>query len=182
MRPVAASVAVVALVAGCAARQPLPPAPPEPTREGLTSVRVLEAPPGAEPPEVVIETLTPAYASNDNQLPEYPDYALEAGCQTGVVPMRVYISDEGNVADVRAVPGRPVTDDQCHSAFWAATCLAVQAWKFAPAFRQRSRPGPDRDGDGNPDFTRWEQTPVTIYLDFEFTFRVVEGKGEVASR
>ena len=55
-------------------------------------------------------------------------------------------------------------------------------WRFSPAYRQTPKPGPDADGDGKPDFSQWEQEAVTIYLDFEFTFQVVEGKGQVLAR
>ena len=96
--------------------------------------------------------------------------------------LRAYIGTDGNVARVASVPGRPVADDQCHSAFWAASFAAVRGWRFSPAFRQTPEPGPDFDGDGRPDITRWKQEPVMIYLDFELTFRVVEGTGQVTAR
>lgn len=177
-----ASLAVLAVAAACGVRQRPPGAGPEATREGETSVRVLTREPAPEPEGVVVETITPAYASDENELPEYPAHALEAGCQQGIVPIRVYVGADGNVERVDGIPDMPVANDQCHSAFWGATCIAVQDWRFAPAFRQRSVPGLDFDGDGQPDFTRWEQTAVRIYLDFEFTFRVVDGKGEVRTR
>jgi len=99
-----------------------------------------------------------------------------------VVPVRVHIGADGNVASVRSVPHHPIADDPCHSAFWVAVYTAVSGWKFAPAFRQTPMAGPDHDGDGRPDFTRWHQTAIAIYLDFEFLFSVVAGKGEVRSR
>jgi outer membrane biosynthesis protein TonB len=156
---------------------------PASIREGVTSVRVLEADSAKAPPaDEVAERITPAFASDDNKLPVYPAHALEAGCQQGVVPIRVYVGTDGNVASIRSIPDRPVPDDECHFAFSAATYATVLAWRFAPAFRQTPKPGRDIDGDGRPDLTRWEQTPIMIYLDFEFTFRVVEGKGDVQTR
>jgi hypothetical protein len=170
------------VLAGCASRLP-PPAPAPSAREGRTSVRVLESSSRPEPPpDAVVERITPAFASDQNELPEFPDYALKAGCQHGVVPVRLYVGADGNVAGVHPIPGRPVVDDQCHSALWAATCGAVQKWRFSPALRQTPRPGPDLDGDGRPDFPLWEQRPIMIYLDFEFTFDVVEGRGVVQAR
>ena len=53
-------------------------------------------------------------------------------------------------------------------------------WKFSPSHRMTAVPGPERDGQ--PGLTRWEQTPVAIYLDFEFVFEVVAGKGIVRSK
>jgi hypothetical protein len=168
--------------ASCAHPRPAAPAPTI-SREGTSSVRLLrdEQPPTAPPPPDA-PTITPAYASDDNRLPEYPPYALEGGCASGIVPIRVVVGKDGNVAGLKPIPNRPVADDQCHSAFWASTCAAVQRWRFSPAYRQTTRPGPDVDKDGRPDFRAWDQTPVTIYLDFEFTFRVVEGRGEVRSK
>jgi len=29
---------------------------------------------------------------------------------------------------------------------------------------------------------RWEQSPITIYIDFEFSFQLVHGKGVVHTR
>lgn len=183
MRLSAAVLGSTLLCAACAARQAPPVAGPAATRQGSTSVRVLESDSKApQPGEAVAETITPAFASDENKLPEYPAYALKAGCREGTVPIRLHIGEDGNVARVSAVPDRAVADDACHSAFWAATYGAVRAWRFAPAFRQVPRPGADIDGDGRPDYTRWEQTPIMIYLDFEFSFRVVEGKGRVSSQ
>jgi hypothetical protein len=169
--------------AGCAARQTPPVEPPLDPRAGVTSVRVLEAA-DRKPPavDVVAERLTPAFASDENALPIYPSHALEAGCQQGTVAIRLHVGEDGNVAQVASVPNRPVPDDPCHSAFWASTAGTVQAWRFAPAFRQTPKPGPDEDGDGRPDFTLWAQSPAAIYLDFEFAFRIAEGRGQVLSR
>jgi hypothetical protein len=72
-----------------------------------------------------------------------------------------------------SLPGRPLTSDDCHLAFRAAVQAAVKDWKFAPAFRQKPVPGPDPRAP----IMHWEQSPVAIYIDFEFSFQVVHGKG-----
>jgi outer membrane biosynthesis protein TonB len=147
--------------------------------EGRTSVRVLnEHEAGSGRPDPSSERITAAYASSENELPEYPAYALRAGCRDGEVPVRVFIDTDGNVAAQQDVPRRPLPSDECHMAFRAAVQGAVKDWKFAPAFRQRPVPGPDPRAP----IMRWEQTPVTIYLDFEFSFQIVQGKGVVRSR
>jgi hypothetical protein len=166
----------------CSARHQADVVPAQAEREGRTSVRVLTGPGGSGAPDATVETITAAYASDQNQLPIYPAYALKAGCQNGVVPVRVHIGSDGNVSAVRTIPANPVAEDQCHSAFWVAAYTAVSAWKFAPAFRQTPIPGPDYDGDGRPDITRWKQEAVPIYVDFEFLFTVAKGRGEVRSR
>lgn len=96
--------------------------------------------------------------------------------------MRVHIGADGNVAAQTDVPGRPLPDDQCHMAFRAAVQGTVTDWRFAPAFRQKPTPGRDVDHDGRPDITLWEQTAIAIYVDFEFFFEVVGGKGVVRAR
>lgn len=177
------TVAVALVAAACAAHRRVDPPVVETPPEGRTSVRLLNADTsGSGTPDPSAERITPAYASADNRLPEYPAYALKAGCRGGAVPVRIYVGPDGNVAAQRDVPDRPLAADQCHVAFRAAVQSAVAGWKFAPAFRQKPLPGPDRNGDGRPDFTRWEQTAVMIYLDFEFSFAVVEGKGVVRTR
>lgn len=169
-------------VCGCSARPPVAVPAPLP-REGRTSVRLLPAEKvGSGSSEAADEIVTPAWASADNALPRYPSHALEAGCRDGVVPVRVHVGTDGNVAAIRNVPGRPIATDDCHAAFQGAVKEAVAAWRFAPAFRQTPSPGPDVDGDGRPDLTRWEQVAVPIYLDFEFLFTVVDGRGEVRAR
>jgi hypothetical protein len=183
MRP-AAAVAILLMTSSCAHKPaPAPPVAPADDPKGRTSVRLLNPPeikPGAEEPT---ERLTPAFASEENKLPEYPAYALKNGCRDGSVPVRVHINTEGNVSAQRDVPEHPLPNDPCLVAFRAAVQAAVQDWRFAPAFRQKKVPGPDIDKDGKPDFERWvQQGPVAIYLDFEFLFRVVGGKGEVRTR
>jgi hypothetical protein len=125
--------------------------------------------------------MVPARASQENRLPEYPAYALRAGCRDGVVPVRVHIDADGNVTAQRDVPGRPLAEDQCHSAFRASVQGAVADWRFAPAFRQTMSPGRDL-GDGQTAIPRWEQSAVAIYVDFEFRFDVKEGKGAVRTQ
>ena len=173
------AIAAAALIAvSCGARRHVVP-PEAGSPEGRTSVRVLNEPEaGSGRPDPSSERITPAYASSQNTLPEYPAYALRAGCREGVVPVRVVIDTDGNVAAQQDVPSRPLPSDECHMAFRAAVQSAVKEWKFAPAFRQRPVPGPDPRAP----IMRWEQTPVTIYLDFEFSFEVVEGKGRVHTR
>ena len=155
--------------------------PPVPTMEGRTGVRVLPNADGDGPADVqrTEAQLTPAYASDQNRLPEYPAYALAFGCRQGVVPVRVHIGTDGNVAAQTDIPGRPLADDACHTAFRAAVQGAVSAWKFAPAFRLTAFPGRDVDGDGRPDRKRWESVAVAIHVDMEFTFDVVAGQGVV---
>jgi outer membrane biosynthesis protein TonB len=150
--------------------------------EGRTSVRALNTPTvETGTPDPSSERITPAYASPENLPPEYPAYALKAGCRNGVVAVRVYLGADGNVTAQRDVPERPLPSDSCHVAFRAAVQGAVKDWRFAPAFRLTPVPGRD-PGDGRPPLVRWEQSPIAVYLDFEFSFEIVQGKGVVRGR
>jgi hypothetical protein len=170
---------VVALpfAVACARRAVVAP----PVLEGRTSVRALKPPEVAEGTvEALSESITPAYASGENKVPEYPPHALKAGCRAGTVPVRVYVGPDGNVTSQRDIPEHPLPSDGCHMAFRAAVEGVVNDWRFAPAYRMKPVPGPVRDGQ--PGIARWEQTPIAIYLDFEFTFEVIGGKGVVRRR
>jgi len=173
-----AFIALLLAVVACSHHGPVPPSTPA---EGRTRFRAL-APADASVGDIEAkgESLTPAYASAENQAPEYPGYALKAGCRSGTVPVRVYLGADGNVTGQRDIPERPLPGDSCHLAFRAAVQTAVNAWKFSPSYRMTQVRGPERDGQPGP--TRWEQTPIAIYLDFEFFFEVVAGKGIVRSK
>ena len=168
------------LLLDCAHHRP-PPVATVPD-EGRTSVRVLNAPatPSDGAVEAQTERLTPAYASPDNRLPDYPPVALKAGCRRGLVAVRVHIDPDGNVTAQRDVPGHPLPADECHMAFRASVQSAINTWRFAPAFRQT--PIVDAATDARAPVLHWRQEPIAIYLDFEFTFDVVAGKGIVRSR
>jgi len=178
-----ATLALVLAAPGCGVRKPPPAGEAPVSREGETRVRVLTHPDtgAGDVEDARVEIITPAYSSEQNALPEYPAAALAASCPDGAVAIRVTVSREGEASLLREVPGYPVPSDACHRAFWDATVAAVRPWRFAPAYRQIEREGPDADGDGRPDYLWWDQEPVAIYLDFEFSFRIVEGRGEVGS-
>jgi len=124
--------------------------------------------------------MTPAYPSADNRTPEYPAYALKAGCRSGTVPVRVHVDASGKVTSQRDIPDRPLPSDGCHIAFRAAVQGVVNDWRFAPSYRVTPSRGPEVDGQ--PGITSWTQTPIAVYLDFEFFFEVVGGKGVVRPR
>ncbi len=152
-------------------------APAEPPRQGRSSVRLLNAPAtlsGSARGDR--ESITPAYASSENVLPTYPGDALRAGCADGVIPLRVYVCADGNVGAQTDIPGRPVAADSCSVAFLAAVESAVARWRFAPAFRVTQTP------TSEPGAPAWHQTPIAIYLDYEFRFEVVDGQGVVRAR
>lgn len=184
-RLVAAGTWVVA-AAACAARPDVahePAAPDELSREGRTKYRALPPPATSDgAAEVSAATLTPAYASTENALPVFPDFALRAGCDGGVVRARVFVGADGNVTGSEdLVASEPPASGRCLAALRGAVHATVSHWRFAPAFRVRSLERPPA-ADGRPRPPAWEQTPVPVFLDFEFTFEVVDGKPAVRLR
>ena len=181
MRPPAAVPAALLLIPlACAPRRPVIP-PPDP--QGRTSVRVLNAPASPSAGGEVSSwapRITPAYASASNALPVYPAHALKARCGTDTVAVRIHVDPAGNVSRQESVPGRPPRHEPCAQAFEAAAATAVRDWKFAPAFRQTPIVEPGADPQAAP--LKWQQEPVAIYLDFEFTFEVVDGRGVVRTQ
>jgi hypothetical protein len=81
-----------------------------------------------------------------------------------------------------APAARPVPADACHAAFREATVRALRDWQFLPARREVRHESADVDGNGKPDYTWLVPEPVTIFVDLEFTFRIVEGRGVVAPK
>ena len=181
-------VGLVFVTAACGARM-APSAKPAvvptegPSREGVTDVRVLNQPERAAPDvQAKVVDLSPAYSVEDNALPLYPPEALAASCPDGAVAIRVTVDTKGLPTLLRDVPGRPVPADACHVAFREATVRALRDWQFIPARRQVRHESADVDGDGKPDYTWPVPEPVTIFVDLEFSFRIVEGRGVVAPR
>jgi TonB family protein len=166
---------VVVLLPACAARAKPPAGPAVPpssvdTREGHTSVRVLDSPEARRPSSKSRVTVVAAEAGPENKLPEYPPAALRAGCGGGVVAVRIHIGPNGRVRQ-SAVPGRSPASGPCQDAFAAAVRATVSSWGFFPAMRRVC-------GD---DETGCTDSPITVYLDLEFRFEVVDGRGRVSS-
>jgi len=87
----------------------------------------------------------------------------------------VHIGTEGTVVAQTPIPGRPVADDSCHLAFRDSVGLAVAKWRFFPATRRTCRVA----SGAPPDCS---EVPIQIFVDIEFTFDVVEGRGVVRSQ
>lgn len=176
----------VVACAACAARSAVtrePAAAGELAREGRTRYRALPPPTASGgDAEVSAATLTPAYASPENALPVFPDFALRAGCDGGVVRARVFVGTDGNVTGSEDLAGSvPEARGRCPEALRGAVHAAVSRWRFAPSFRVRPVERPPA-ADGQPRPPEWEQTPVAVFLDFEFAFEIVDGEPAVRLR
>lgn len=181
-------VGLALVVAACGARlapsaKPAPAPAETPSREGVTAVRVLNQPERNAPDvQAKVVDLSPAYSVEENALPVYPHEALRASCPDGVVAVRVTVDTKGLPTLLRDVPGRPVPADACHAAFREAAVRALRDWQFLAARREVRHESADVDGNGRPDYTWLVPEPVTIFVDLEFAFRIVEGRGVVAPK
>jgi hypothetical protein len=164
--------ALIVVLGAASCRRPVaPPADPERGRSSARALTKPEVEVGAPRPTDV--AITPVYASDENSLPEFPAYALKNGCRGGVVAPRVYVGADGNVTGQGDVPARPVPAGPCFVAFHAAVQTAVKQWRFAPAFRMERLAAPVQ---------KWKQTAIAVYVDYEFKFEVIGGKGGVRAR
>jgi hypothetical protein len=169
------SSALLLLLVAAACRRPV--AQPEDPERGRSSARVLTKPEiETGTPWPTDTQITPVYASQENQLPEFPAYALRHGCRGGIVATRLYVGADGNVTGQGDVPDRPVPAGPCFVAFQAAVQTAVKEWRFAPAFRM------ERVASDDTPVPKWKQTAIAVYVDYEFKFEVSGGKGVVRAR
>lgn len=166
-------ICLLALLPACAVKgkASVVTAPNPDPREGRTSVRILDSPDARRLTEQSRVTVVPAEAGPENTLPVYPAAALRAGCGSGVVPVRIHIGTNGRVIRQGEVPGQALASDSCHQQFAEAVRAAVSEWGFFPAIHRAC------ESDG----AECTDTPITIYLDLEFQFDVVNDMGLVTT-
>lgn len=176
MRSAHASLLLAFALAGCAT--PRPPAPPEPAPRGQVSGEVLVDPaaPAAQPAVDEVHEAPVQHAGNPP--PEYPPALLRAGLPPQEVRVRVVVDAQGRVARVDALDDtRPPAD-----AFLAAVRAALAHWRFEPFVVIQWGPGPDRDGDGEPEGEQVVgQQARPFRFDMRFRFEVVDGVARVSS-
>ncbi len=110
--------------------------------------------------------------------PEYPARALAAHAGAATVGLRIVVDKTGRVSSVGPSPVVATTPGPFESDFRAAAEAAARAWRFQSAWTATVVDGPDKDGDGKPDYkiaTSTESIPV--YLDVRIDFEIVDGKG-----
>jgi hypothetical protein len=113
----------------------------------------------------------------ENATPEYPGEALARDCGDRLVPVRLHVAMDGSVWDVSRIPGRDIVEDTCFRELEAAVRKTVMSWRYVPAYRVRRI-----SAEGPGQAARVERTPLALSLDYEFQFRVVNGRGEVRPR
>jgi hypothetical protein len=173
-RPGHAIVLALIVSGGCAKA---PPSSPVSSRQGSSTYRVLAEAEITAGPAASPETVTAILPFAENGPPSYPDGALRSGCQDGLVPVRIHVGIDGRVSDVRRIPGRSVMEDSCQRAFEDSVGRAVATWRFIPAYQLRAVPSAVPGGE-----PAVERVPLSLDVDYEFLFSVVEGRGTVRAR
>ncbi len=156
-----------------------PAAAPAESPTGAVSVRFLTA--GGAPPAPLPagQRLVAPYVIA-RPLPSYPPEALAAGAPPATVAVRILIDTEGRVSQISDSPLAAPTPGRFAAVFRAAVESALAGWEFFPGHIDTVQPGEDADGDGTPDGEKLLQfTPVGVYYDVSFDFRVVDGRGSV---
>jgi len=178
----AAPLAIVALLVGGCARGGVVAVPWNvlgPADLGEVSAMALPDP-SQRPLDENVE-LIPPVGTPDNRLPDYPSRPLAARFGTARTVVRIVIDAEGRVTSIGDSPVRESTGGVYGDEFRRAVDEVVRDWTFRPAQYRVLRPGDDRDGDGEPDFQYVvSSTPIAVYLDVQFSFEIVEGKGRVS--
>lgn len=113
-------------------------------------------------------------------LPAYPEEALAANAPPTDVVIRLVIETDGSVASVRRSPLAGPPQNEWEDLFYGVVSQTVAGWSYEPCELRDLEDGPDRDGDGVPDYiVVVSSTPVTVYLDLKFRFDIVAGAGRV---
>jgi hypothetical protein len=174
-------VVVILTVAGCASTPVRETQASASAGEGRVSFEQIRDP-AAQPPradddkDYVRPRLEEGFT-----LPRYPDEALAAGTPPAEVVVRVVVATDGSVASVRPSPlaDPPATD--WDELFHGAVREAVSGWRYDPCRLREFEDGPDRDGDGAPDYSLMvASTPISVYLDVKFRFEIISGSGQVS--
>lgn len=139
--------------------------------------------PQAEPPqsEGRFEYLRPRLEEGF-RLPGYPQLALAAAAPPTEILVRVVVAEDGAVASVGPSPLAAPPSGEWTALFLEAVEEAVADWRYDPCQLRELEDGPDRDGDGAPDFQLVvAPTPLKVYLDLAFRFEIVDGDGRVST-
>ena len=168
---------VLLMLVACASRPPAP-VPVEPEAQGRVSGELLLDPaaPAAAPAVDEVHESPIQLAGNPN--PHYPAQLVAARLAPVAVAVRVVVDAEGKVARVEAL--NPETDS-ADPAFFAAVRDALLQWRFEPFRVIQWLPGPDHNGDGEPDGeVAGDMQTRPFRFDMRFRFEVIDGVARVS--
>lgn len=97
--------------------------------------------------------------------------------------VRVHLDATGQVIDIDENPREIPVQNRFSNEFRTEIDKAVRQWKFLPAELQECRKGRDINGDGKIDYAVVISTEkIPVYLDVQFEFSIVDGKGLAQSK
>ena len=181
-RSVAPAVLTATLVvSGCSARKQVAPVAPHAlSPEGKINYSFIFDPGNPAlhlPTDVQFVRPVPV---DTRTLPIYPEHALASRDGPHREIVRIVIDVHGNVGQVLDSPTGPSDDGPFAADYRRAVDAAVRTWRFQPGILWRFTGGPDKNGDGRPDYkVLTSEDPVAVYYDVRFTFEIVTGKGVV---
>ena len=166
---------------GCVPKKPATTiAPPPPAPEGKTRYSYIFDPTSAAlslPTDVKFYRPQPV---DTKTLPKYPERALAARDAPHREIVRIVIDTHGNVDQVLDSPMGRSDEGPFAADYRRAVDYAVRMWRYEPGHLLNFKGGPDRDGDGKPDYKIMTSSdPIAVYYDIRFTFEIAAGKGVV---
>lgn len=170
------------LTAACASTAVTTPQPVGRSVAGTVSFDQIRDP-QAEPPRADgrFEYLRPRLEEGF-RLPRFPDAALAAGAPPTVIVVRLVVAEDGSVARVGQSPLAAPHGGEWYAMFLEAVVESVSGWRYDPCQLRELEDGPDRNGDGAPDYQSVvASTPLSVYLDLAFRFEIVDGDGVVTT-
>ena len=170
------------MTAACASTADTTPQPAGRSAAGTVSFDQIRDP-QAEPPRANgrFEYLRPRLEEGF-RLPSFPDAALAAGAPPTVIVVRVIVAEDGSVARVGQSPLAVPPGGEWDALFLEAVVEAVSDWRYDPCQLRELEDGPDRNGDGVPDYKAVVgSTPLSVYLDLAFRFEIIDGDGVVTT-
>lgn len=170
------------MTAACASTAVTTPRPAGRSAAGIVSFDQIRDP-QAEPPRANgrFEYLRPRLEEGF-RMPVFPDAALAAGAPPTVIVVRVVVAEDGSVARVGPSPLAAPLGGEWNALFLGAVVESVSGWRFDPCQLRELENGPDRNGDGAPDYhVVVASTPLSVYLDLAFRFEIVDGNGMVTT-
>ncbi len=177
-------IALAGIIGACATASkeaaPPPAKPPWPrSHVGFERIPI----PGATARIDAHHERTRPFARERLVMPTVPPEFLAAAPARATVAVRITVGSDGRVSSVTPSPLARSDAGPWLDLLLGRIREATSRWRFQPATERTLADGPDRDGDGNPDWTTVvDSRPISVFFDAVFTFEAENGHGEVSYR
>ena len=175
-------VVAIFVAAGCASAPRVQETPTEArSKQGIVSFEQIRDPSVHSPEADADQEYRRAVLEEGFTLPAYPEEALAANAAPTEVVVRVVVAEDGSVSSVRRSPLADPPQGEWEELFYGVVSETVAGWLYEPCELRELEDGPDRDGDGTPDYVLVvSSTPMTVYVDLKFRFEIIAGEGRVS--